>query len=140
MRFAEGYVSEQVYRDYLLGADLAVQLRTYGLGGLSGALLDCAAAGLPTVVNESLAAAVGVPDYVRSIPDALSPLLLAEAWSDLREEGLCAKRPESARCAYAEQRSFRTYALGLCQALGLDVRSPGYVRQADEMLPTFAFR
>jgi glycosyltransferase involved in cell wall biosynthesis len=140
VHFAEGYVSEQVYRDYLLGADLAVQLRTYGLGGLSGAVLDCAAAGLPTVTNESLAAAVGVPDYVRSIPDALSPLLLAEAWTDLRGQGLCAERPESARRAYSEQRSFRTYSLELCQALGLDVRSLGYVRQADEILPTFAFR
>jgi hypothetical protein len=59
---------------------VAVQLRTYGLGGLSGALLDCAAGGLPSATNESLlAAAIGVPDYVRSIADAVSPLLLAEA-------------------------------------------------------------
>ena len=68
VRLADSYVSEQTYRDYLLGADLAVQLRTYGLGGLSGALLDCAAAGLPTVTNAALAEAVGVPDYIRSDP------------------------------------------------------------------------
>jgi hypothetical protein len=47
------------------GADLAVQLRRRRLGILSGALLDCAAAGLPTVTNESLAASVGAPHYIR---------------------------------------------------------------------------
>ena len=54
VRFVEGFVSEQTYRDYLVGADLGVQLRTYGLGTLSGGLLDCAAAGLPSVTNSSL--------------------------------------------------------------------------------------
>ena len=82
VRFASGYVSEQTYRDYLVGADLAVQLRTYGLGSLSGAVLDCAAVGLPAVINEALGRAVGVPDYFRVVPDALSPLLVAEALTE----------------------------------------------------------
>ena len=119
VRFAKDYVSEQTYGDYLLGADLAVQLRTYGLGGLSGGLLDCVAAGLPSVANHSLGAAVGVPDYVRCIPDALSPLLLAEALADLLDLGLAAVRPEAARRAYSDQRSFAAYARGLCRALAL---------------------
>ncbi len=121
VRFAEGYVSEQSYRDYLVGADLAVQLRTYALGGLSGALLDCAAAGLPCVTNDSLGAAVGVPSYVRCIPDAISPLLLAGALADLLAAGLAATRPEAERRAYSEARSFAVYARGLCAALGLAV-------------------
>jgi glycosyltransferase involved in cell wall biosynthesis len=121
VRFAEGFVPEQTYRDYLVGADLAIQLRTYGLGGLSGALLDCAAAGLPTVTNASLAEAVGVPEgYVRSIPDALSPLLLAEALADLLEAGPGAARREAERAAFSEERSFRSYARGLCRVLGLE--------------------
>ncbi len=119
IHFAAEYVSEQTYRDYLAGADLAVQLRTYGMGALSGALLDCAAAGLPTVTNESLGRAVGVPDYVRCIPDALSPVLLAEALADLLESGLAAERPEAARQAYSEQRSFAVYSRRLCQVLEL---------------------
>lgn len=115
------YVSEQTYRDYLVGADLAIQLRTYHLGGLSGALLDCAAAGLPTVSNAALAKAVGVPrGYIRSIPDALSPLLLAEALAELVASGMCDIRPETQRREFSEQRSFRLYSELLCNALHLE--------------------
>jgi len=124
VRIPQGFVSERRYRDYLVGADLGVQLRTYGLGGLSGGLLDCATAGLPAVANESLGAAVGVPDYVRCIPDALSPLLLAEALADLLESGLAANRPEAARRVYSAQRSFDVYARGLCEVLALEAPMP----------------
>jgi glycosyltransferase involved in cell wall biosynthesis len=121
VRFAETFVSEQTYKDYLLGADLGVQLRTYGLGGLSGALLDCAAAGLPTVTNSSLGAAVGVPQsYVRDIPDALSPLRLAQALADLLHAGPSQECLEADRSAYSEERSFAAYARELCAALDLD--------------------
>jgi glycosyltransferase involved in cell wall biosynthesis len=122
VRFMPGdYLSEQTYRDYLIAADLGIQLRTYGLGGLSGAVLDCAAVGLPTVANFSLAEAVGVPSYIRSIPDALSPVLLAEALAGLLEDGLSAKRPEAERSAFSESRSMRRYAVSLCEALSLEV-------------------
>ena len=98
-------------------------MRTYGLGGLSGGLLDCAAAGLPTVTNKSLGAAVGVPAYIRCIPDALSPMLLAEALAGLLDAGLAAERPEAARRAFSEQRSFVAYSRRMCRALGLEVPS-----------------
>jgi NADPH2:quinone reductase len=65
VRFHECYVSEQTYRNYLVGADLAVQLLRRRLGILSGALLDCSAAGLPAVTNKSLAASVGAPHYIQ---------------------------------------------------------------------------
>ncbi|WP_428376429.1 glycosyltransferase [Lichenicoccus sp.] len=124
VRFVENHVSEQTYRDYLVGADLGVQLRTYGLGALSGGLLDCAAVGLPSVTNVSLGEAVGVPAaYVRCIPDAISPLLLAEALADLLDAGLAAARPEAARRAFSEPRSFANYATGLCHSLGLETES-----------------
>jgi glycosyltransferase involved in cell wall biosynthesis len=121
VRFTSDFVTEKVYSDYLVGADLAIQLRTYGLGGLSGALLDCAAAGLPTVANASLGAAVGIPDYVRCVPDSISPLLVAEALADLLDAGLATERPEAARLAFSGQRSFTTYSRGLCAALALAV-------------------
>ena len=122
VRFAEGdYISEEVYRDYLVGADLAVQLRTYGLGGLSGALLDCAAAGVPTVTDDALAQAVGVPQrYTRRVPDALSPVLIAEALLDLLQSGATVLRHEEERLAFSEERSFEAYAQGLCRTLELD--------------------
>jgi glycosyltransferase involved in cell wall biosynthesis len=120
VRFADDFVTEDIYRDYLVGADLAIQLRTYGLGGLSGALLDCAAAGLPTVTNASLGAAVGVPSYVRCIPDSISPLLLAEALADLIDASPNRVRNEKDRVAFSNERSFKTYSERLFVTLGVD--------------------
>ena len=118
--FAEGFVPEQVYQDYLVGADLAVQLRTYGFGALSGALLDCAAAGLRSVSNVSMGEALGAPaSYVRCIPDSISAVLLAEALADLHEAGPSPVALETERADFADERSFSRYASRLCDALGL---------------------
>jgi glycosyltransferase involved in cell wall biosynthesis len=46
-----GFVSPERYQDYLAAADVAVQLRTESRGESSGAVLDCLAHGLPTIVN-----------------------------------------------------------------------------------------
>jgi glycosyltransferase involved in cell wall biosynthesis len=120
VRFTEAYVSEDMYRDYLVGADMAVQLRTCGQGSVSGALSDCAAAGLPTVTNESLALALGVPDYVRRIPDAFSPGLLAEALMLQLESGDAPAWREAARRAYTAERGFRAYAHRMCALLEIE--------------------
>jgi hypothetical protein len=108
-------------------SNLGIQLRTHGLGSVSGALSHCLAAGLPTVANAGLAEAIGVPpEYTRTTPDALSPLLLAEALADLlaAESGqAAAERREAARKDYSKERSFAVYAEGLCRALELDVAS-----------------
>ena len=118
--FAEGFVPEQTYQDYLVGSDLAIQLRTYGFGSLSGALLDCAAAGLRSVSNASMAEAVGAPtSYVRSIPNAISAVLLAEALADLIESGPSAAELENDRADFSDERSFRRYAARLCDVLEL---------------------
>ena len=121
----DSYAPEQFYRDHLVGADLGIQLRTYGLGGLSGGLLDCAAAGLPTVANQSLIESVGVPaSYTRQISDSLSPLLLAEALADLLDASASSDvRSERLhdRQVFGEERSFARYAERLCEVLELDV-------------------
>ncbi len=118
VRFHRDYVDESLYRDYLLGADAAIQLRTHNLGSLSGALLDCVAAGLPTVANTGLAEALDAPDYVCPIPDQLSPVLLADAIEGLLGAGRPA-RWEEARQLFEAGHNFRTYADRLCSALGL---------------------
>lgn len=83
--FSEGAVDERTYQRYLAGADAAIQFRTYGLGGLSGAMLDGIAFGLPTVANEHLAASMESPSYVARVPDALSPVLAAERLMEIFE-------------------------------------------------------
>ncbi len=46
-----GYVCQELYETYLSAADAAVQLRGQSRGETSGALLDCLAHGIPTVIN-----------------------------------------------------------------------------------------
>ena len=121
VRFIGKRVVEDIYRDYLLAADVAVQLRTHRLGGLSGALLDCIAVGLPTVANADLANAMEAPTYVSGVADSLSPVLIANALVDLIERFHGRERPNEERLVFSESHDFRTYALRLCEALALDV-------------------
>lgn len=115
VRLSPEFVDEAAYRDYLVGADLGVQLRTAGPGNVSGALADCIAAGLPTVASATLSDALDAPDYVRPVPDNPSPLLVAEAAAALLARG----PTDAARRAYAAEHGFDRYAARLCAALGL---------------------
>lgn len=118
VRFTDGFIAEAAYQDYLIGCDLALQLRTLGFGSVSGAVLDCVAAGLPVVTTAGLAEAVEVPaGLTRAVSDHLSPVLIAEAAVDL----LTATRDEEARRTFCEARSMTAYAALLCDALGLSV-------------------
>ena len=119
VRFFSGYLDAGVYQDYLAAADVAVQLRTYALGALSGAVLDCAAAGLPCVMNQSLFDAMQPPaGYAAHVPDALSPVLIAEQVAALL--GRRTRRDtEAARQTFCRERSMDRYAGHLMTALGL---------------------
>jgi glycosyltransferase involved in cell wall biosynthesis len=116
---ADKPVPEDTYRDWLAAADVGVQLRTYQFGGLSGALLDCMAAGLPTVATAHLAEAILAPAFVRTVPDAISAVLLAEAVADIVDSGSHLLRPLDARRALLAERNFDVYATGLLAALGI---------------------
>ena len=111
----EGHVDESAYRDALVAADLGLQLRTTGPGSVSGGLADCIAAGLPTVASASLAGSMDVPPYVRAVPDARSPMLIAEALADL----VGGPSTRDARRDYAACHGFDRYAAQMCAGLGL---------------------
>jgi glycosyltransferase involved in cell wall biosynthesis len=121
VKFIAEYTSEATYRDYLLAADLAIQLRTHLLGGLSGALLDCIAVGLPAVANADLADSMDAPSYVERVHDRPSPVLIANAAADIikRQGGLARQHEE--RKAFASTHNFSTYARRLSEGLALDV-------------------
>jgi glycosyltransferase involved in cell wall biosynthesis len=121
--FMKGNASEHTYRDYLVAADIGIQLRTHRLGGLSGALLDAIIAGMPVVVNADLAAAMDAPDYVDSVPDQISPVLVAEQIEGLVAAGKHRVRVSAERTKYVERHSFSLYAQQLMVALGLEVQS-----------------
>jgi glycosyltransferase involved in cell wall biosynthesis len=124
VHFVSKYVTEAEFRDYLLAADVAVQLRTHLLGGLSGALLDCIAVGLPTVANRDLAEAMEAPSYVFPVADRPSPVLIAEALATAIESRASLRSRDDERRAYYEAHSFDAYARRLCEALELDVARP----------------
>ena len=117
--FGGNFVDEGVWQDHLLGSDAALQLRLTGTGSLSGALSDCAGAGLPAVASAVVADAIDAPSYIVSVPDHPSPVLIAEALATLLANPPDPARHEAIRQAYAEQHSFPRYVDLLCQALAL---------------------
>jgi glycosyltransferase involved in cell wall biosynthesis len=112
-------VDEATFRKFLAASDIGIQLRSYGLGGLSGSLLDCIAAGLPTIANAHLAEAMDAPSFVRRTPDAISPVLIAESCLELLDSGLTRSRPLDEQACYASAHSLDAYASGLMSAVGL---------------------
>ena len=114
--FGAGFVAEADYRNYLLAADVALQLRENGEGNISGALQDCIAAGLPSVANADLADNIAAPAYVGRVADRLDPGEIATAL----EMALHAERDfEVARAAYCAAHSMDAYARRLLETLGL---------------------
>ncbi len=117
VKFLDQFLDEDTYRDYLLAADCALQLRNSGSGNISGALQDCIAAGLPAVANADLAAGLNAPYYVTRVADQLNPDEIAASLA-----ALLAERPNTdlARTDYTTARGIAAYATGLCKLLELD--------------------
>lgn len=116
VHFADDWLDEEDYRRYLIAADAGIQLRSHCFGGLSGALLDCIAAGLPTVANADLAEALGAPHFVHRVPDQPSAENLAEALSSVLGTSLRVSH-EQARCEFLTEHAFTTYADQLVRLL-----------------------
>jgi glycosyltransferase involved in cell wall biosynthesis len=114
-------VSEVTYVDYLLASDVGMQFRQYFMGGLSGALNDCIAAGLPSVANEHLAAAMIAPPFVRRVPDNLSSVLIAEAVLDILSKGDNITRPIAQMREFRKRHSPEAYCEALLRALSIDL-------------------
>ncbi|WP_420142330.1 glycosyltransferase [Sphingomonas sp.] len=119
--FFERRTSEQTYIDHLVATDAAIQLRTYFMGGLSGALNDCIAAGIPCVANDHLAQSSIAPSFVHRVSDNLSPILIAEAFLDIIRSGEHLSRPINEARAFAVDHSLDRYAIRMMEALGFDV-------------------
>lgn len=114
-------IDSATYRDYLVAADVGIQLRTYFMGGLSGALNDCIAAAMPSIANSHLARAMQAPAFVRQVPDGLSSLMIGEAVLDILSSGHNVERPIAAAKAFAQERSPEAYCRGLLEALEIDL-------------------
>ena len=87
-----GYAGDQQYRQYLAAADGAVQLRSDSRGETSAGVLDCLAAGLPTIVNAHGSAAEVPAEACVRLDDRFSNVALRDALETLHgDAGLRAR-------------------------------------------------
>ncbi len=112
-----GYVSDETFRDYVLGIDLGVQLRVSPLLGVSGPLSDMAAYGTPAVANRGLCADVDTPAFIDRLPDDVSPVMVAEAIEQRLANPLPADEIEAMRVDYLDRKSPQNYARDLHELL-----------------------
>ena len=101
-----GFVENDLYQQYLVAADVAVQLRTCSRGETSGTVLDCMNHGLPLVVNANGSMAELDATAVCMLPDDFADQQLIKAletlWADapLRQE-----MGRKSRCIIQQQHS-----------------------------------
>lgn len=114
----ESWISPEKYETFLIASDFAIQLRTFGFGGLSGAVLDCISAGIPTVVNNDLAESTNSPDYILRINDHISALLIAESIYNGFNKRMHLTRNNITRNDYCNRHNFKNYATSLIKLLG----------------------
>jgi FkbM family methyltransferase len=74
---ATGYLSEQKYISELGSIDIAIELRSAHILGLSGSLADLVAFGVPTVVSQGLMEQMELPSYCFSVGNDYTPLIVA---------------------------------------------------------------
>ena len=117
VHFLDGWVSEDEYRLFIVAANAGIQLRAHFYGGISGALADCVAAGLPTVANEDLATAIDAPCYISRVPDRPTADQVVDALSNCLINSADRHRQEQARLAYSRKHNFDDYARRLLSRL-----------------------
>ena len=105
-----GYLQDDTFRDYLLATDVGVQLRVSPLLGVSGPLSDLAAFGTTSVASTGLCIDVDTPAYVHRLPDAVSPVMVAEAIEQALANPMPQAERERERHAYLDRKSPRRYA------------------------------
>lgn len=74
-----GFAAPEKFAQYLMAADLAVQLRTQSRGETSAAILDCMNYGLPVIVNANGSMAELADDAVWKLEDEFDDTSLVEA-------------------------------------------------------------
>lgn len=109
-----GWTDIKTFRNYLVAADIAVQLRTMSRGETSAAVLDCMNHGVATIVNTHGSMADLDPDGVWMLPDEFCDADLVAALTDLaqnpeRRHELGARAVEIVRTRHAPAACGRAY-------------------------------
>lgn len=97
-----GYLEPEQYQDLLVAADVAIQLRSDSRGETSGAVLDCLAHGVPTIVNAHGANAELPGGILVKLEDDFSDDQLAAEILRLRFDSSLRKRLTDSARAYVK--------------------------------------
>lgn len=121
-----GFASLEMFRQYLVAADVAVQLRTHSRGETSAAVLDCMNYSLPLIVNANGSMAELDPEAVWMLPDEFNDAAIVEALEILwrepeRRRALGERARDSIRSHHAPAECAKRYADAIehfhCRAL-----------------------
>jgi len=97
-----GFLENVDYLDMLEAVDVAVQLRTDTRGETSGAVLDCMAYGIPTIINAHGPLAELPQDALYALSDAFSDEELVAALAALRSDAALREQLGQAGRAYIQ--------------------------------------
>lgn len=117
IRFMPARPSAELYNQFVIAADAAIQLRSFGLGGLSGAVMDCIAAGLPHVTTAEIKRMTHAPDYCVPVSQQFTPTEIASAITQALNIAHATPRASAARTDYLAHYNFDAYAKALLNAL-----------------------
>ncbi|OFY47403.1 MAG: glycosyl transferase family 1 [Bacteroidetes bacterium GWF2_41_31] len=131
------WIDSETYINYLVSADIGVQLRAFSRGETSAAILDCLNYGLATIVNSNGSASELADDIIFKIPDHFKDSELINAletlWKDEkkrknianRSQDYCQKHHTPSKCAKQYFQSIESFyndskktKIGLIQAIG----------------------
>lgn len=104
-----GFLEEHRYQDYLLAADIGLQLRVSDFLGVSGPLSDLSAFGTTSIASEGLARDTNAPSYVHRVPSWISALQLAQEIERVHEAPVDPAEREQSRLVYLKQMSPGNY-------------------------------
>lgn len=113
-------VGNERCREFIIASDAALQLRSDEFGEVPIELVNCIAAGLPAVTTSHMALCCDAPEYVRTVPDRFSPLLVAEQLAPVWERRPDVPAIAQARLAYLETHNFDAYTRRVLDILHLD--------------------
>ncbi len=117
IHYGEELATDEAERDFFVAADAGLVLRSYACGRVSVPVANCVSAGLPCTTTIDTAEANETPDFVRTVPDAFSPLHIAEELAPFREDPLTDKDLLDARAAWLETHNFEVYSRRLREIL-----------------------
>jgi len=112
-----GYADPELYSLYISAADIAIQLREETRGETSGAITDCLAGGLPTIVSDIGSFSELPDDVVRKVPRSADINDIASALISLSDTAVRERLANKARQYFDNNLAVESAVTRVAQAL-----------------------